>query len=51
MVLDDVLMKVVVLGTVPAGATAHDHRQCERALGWLHVERDLLWAMLEGRWR
>ena len=51
MVLDDVLMKAVVLGTVPAGVTAHDCWQCERALGWLRYEQGLLWAVSEGRWR
>ena len=51
MVLDDVLMKVIVLGTVPVGASAHDCWQCERALGWLRYERDLLWDVSEGRWR
>ena len=49
--LDNVLMKAVVLGTIPAGVTAHDRRRCEHALGWLCYERGLLWAVSEGRRR
>ena len=50
MVLDDVLMKVIVLGTILVVATAHNHWQCEHALGWLLYELGLLWAVSEGRW-
>lgn len=45
MVLDDVFMQAVMLGTIPAGAIAHDRRQHERMLGWLRFERGMLWAV------